>query len=125
MAVIILKNLNHRENDFTTSKTCYLSTHSPTGWNEEIHSSIKFDDDTGIAVLSALKTLLTEAGEGKRHNITIVVIEGDPEPAEAAAVLGKIGGKSTSEAKRVASRSNGLKGGRPKGSKNKEAKIAP
>jgi hypothetical protein len=32
----------------------------------------------------------------------------------AAAILGKLGGKSTSDAKRSASRENGKKGGRPK-----------
>lgn len=37
----------------------------------------------------------------------------------AAAIRGKRGGQSTSEAKIQASRENAKKGGRPKGSKNK------
>jgi hypothetical protein len=39
---------------------------------------------------------------------------------KAAALLGRLGGKSTSEAKRRAARMNGKKGGRPKKNKDKD-----
>lgn len=125
MAVIIKKISNQEKDGLVKSTNSYISSQSPTGWIEDITLAIKFDEDTGIAILSAQKTLLTEAGEGNTYKLTTVAIEGDPEPAEAAAVLGKIGGRATSEAKRLAAIENGKKGGRPKGSKNKEAKIAP
>ena len=44
----------------------------------------------------------------------------EAELSEMAAALGKKGGESISEAKAKASRENGKKGGRPKGSKKKE-----
>jgi hypothetical protein len=39
---------------------------------------------------------------------------------KAAALLGRLGGKSTSEAKRRAARMNGKKGGRPKKTKDED-----
>jgi len=39
---------------------------------------------------------------------------------KAAALLGRLGGKSTSEAKKRAARLNGKKGGRPKKKKDKD-----
>lgn len=43
--------------------------------------------------------------------------------SEAAAALGRKGGRSRSAAKVAASRANGKKGGRPKGSKNKAKMV--
>jgi hypothetical protein len=42
--------------------------------------------------------------------------------AEHGRVGGKIGGRSRSKAKQEASRTNGAKGGRPKGSQNKKGR---
>lgn len=42
---------------------------------------------------------------------------------EHAAALGKLGGKSKSEAKQRAARENGKKGGRPRKSSGEEKKI--
>ena len=42
----------------------------------------------------------------------------DNSPVNPAAALGRLGGLSTSAAKRRAVRANGKKGGRPKGSKD-------
>lgn len=42
--------------------------------------------------------------------------------SKAAAILGKIGGSSKSEAKRSASRENGRKGGRPKSNAGKDVR---
>jgi hypothetical protein len=44
-----------------------------------------------------------------------------PTPTEAARALGRLGGKSKSEAKVKASRANGKKGGWPKGRPRKPA----
>jgi hypothetical protein len=43
--------------------------------------------------------------------------------SNAAATLGRKGGKATTDAKVEASRENGQKGGRPKGSKNRKPRA--
>jgi len=119
MAMIIRKELFHKKGEFPSSTYYYLSSGSSTGWTVDKALATKFSAKTGNMIVSALNTSTMELEEGEMIDITSVVVGGDPAPVEAATVLGRLGGQATTEAKQMASRQNGKKGGRPKGSKNK------
>lgn len=117
--MIIRKELFSKNGEFSSSTYYYLSSGSPTGWVEDIALATKVSAKTGNMIVNALNTSTMEFSGRGRIDVTSVIVGGDPGPVEAATVLGRLGGQATSEAKQLASRENGKKGGRPKGSKNK------
>jgi hypothetical protein len=72
----------------------------------QLNSMLRVDGPRGL-------TAITDSGT----EIHVELYEGQDYVRRAAASLGRLGGKSTSDAKRKASAENGKRGGRPKKTK--------